>query len=161
MQIRLVCIGNLKEKFWQSATEEYKKRLQKFCNLQIIELDEQNKYQDVNKILSEEGKSIIANLGGYNILLDIEGKAFSSEDLANKIKQTLLSSSTITFIIGGSYGVSDEVKRSVQERISFGRITMPHNLARVVALEQFYRAFMINSGAKYLSLIHISEPTRH
>ena len=149
MQIRLVCIGNLKEKFWQSATEEYKKRLQKFCNLQIIELDEQNKYQDVNKILSEEGKSIIANLGGYNILLDIEGKAFSSEDLANKIKQTLLTSSTITFIIGGSYGVSDEVKRSVQERISFGRITMPHNLARVVALEQIYRAFMINSGAKY------------
>ena len=149
MQIRLVCIGNLKEKFWQSATEEYKKRLQKFCNLQIIELDEQNKYQDVNKILSEEGKSIIANLGGYNILLDIEGKAYSSEDLANKIKQTLLSSSTITFIIGGSYGVSDEVKKSVQERISFGRITMPHNLARVVALEQIYRAFMINSGAKY------------
>ena len=149
MQIRLVCIGNLKEKFWQSATEEYKKRLQKFCNLQIIELDEQNKYQDVNKILSEEGKSIIANLGGYNILLDIEGKAYSSEDLANKIKQTLLSSSTITFIIGGSYGVSDEVKRSVQERISFGKITMPHNLARVVALEQIYRAFMINSGAKY------------
>lgn len=149
MQIRLVCIGNLKEKFWQSATEEYKKRLQKFCNLQIIELDEQNKYQDVNKILSEECKSIIANLGGYNILLDIEGKAYSSEDLANKIKQTLLSSSTITFIIGGSYGVSDEVKRSVQERISFGRITMPHNLARVVALEQIYRAFMINSGAKY------------
>lgn len=149
MQIRLVCIGNLKEKFWQSATEEYKKRLQKFCNLQIIELDEQNKYQDVNKILSEEGKSIIANLGGYNILLDIEGKAYSSEDLANKIKQTLLTSSTITFIIGGSYGVSDEVKRSVQERISFGRITMPHNLARVVALEQIYRAFMINSGAKY------------
>lgn len=149
MQIRLVCIGNLKEKFWQSATEEYKKRLQKFCNLQIIELDEQNKYQDVNKILSEEGKSIIANLGGYNILLDIEGKAYSSEDLANKIKQTLLFSSTITFIIGGSYGVSDEVKRSVQERISFGRITMPHNLARVVALEQIYRAFMINSGAKY------------
>ena len=149
MQIRLVCVGNLKEKFWQSATEEYKKRLQKFCNLQIIELDEQNKYQDVSKILSEEGKSIIANLGGYNILLDIEGKAYSSEDLANKIKQTLLTSSTITFIIGGSYGVSDEVKRSVQERISFGRITMPHNLARVVALEQIYRAFMINSGAKY------------
>lgn len=149
MQIRLVCVGNLKEKFWQSATEEYKKRLQKFCNLQIIELDEQNKYQDVNKILSEEGKSIIANLGGYNILLDIEGKAYSSEELANKIKQTLLSSSTITFIIGGSYGVSDEVKKSVQERISFGKITMPHNLARVVALEQIYRAFMINSGAKY------------
>lgn len=149
MQIRLVCVGNLKEKFWQSAIEEYKKRLQKFCNLQIIELDEQNKYQDVNKILSEEGKSIIANLGGYNILLDIEGKAYSSEELANKIKQTLLSSSTITFIIGGSYGVSDEVKKSVQERISFGKITMPHNLARVVALEQIYRAFMINSGAKY------------
>ena len=149
MQIRLVCVGNLKEKFWQSAIEEYKKRLQKFCNLQIIELDEQNKYQEVSKILSEEGKSIIANLGGYNILLDIEGKAYSSEELANKIKQTLLTSSTITFIIGGSYGVSDEVKKSVQERISFGRITMPHNLARVVALEQIYRAFMINSGAKY------------
>ena len=149
MHIRLVCVGSLKEDFWQKACQEYQKRLQKFCTLQIIELQEQNKYEQVDKILSAEGGLILSNLSGYNILLDIEGKLCSSSELASKLNNILLTNSTITFIIGGSYGVSNSVKESVKERLSFGKITLPHNLARVVLLEQIYRAFMINSGAKY------------
>ncbi len=149
MYIRLVCVGSLKEDFWQKACQEYQKRLQKFCTLQIIELQEQNKYEQVDKILSAEGGLILSNLSGYNILLDIEGKLCSSNELASKLNNILLTNSTITFIIGGSYGVSNSVKESVKERLSFGKITLPHNLARVVLLEQIYRAFMINSGAKY------------
>ena len=149
MYIRLVCVGSLKEDFWQKACQEYQKRLQKFCTLQIIELQEQNKYEHVDKILSAEGGLILSNLSGYNILLDIEGKLCSSSELASKLNNILLTNSTITFIIGGSYGVSEAVRKSVNERLSFGKITLPHNLARVVLLEQIYRAFMINSGAKY------------
>lgn len=149
MYIRLVCVGSLKEDFWQKACQEYQKRLQKFCTLQIIELQEQNKYEQVDKILSAEGGLILSNLSGYNILLDIEGKLCSSSELASKLNNILLTNSTITFIIGGSYGVSEAVRKSVNERLSFGKITLPHNLARVVLLEQIYRAFMINSGAKY------------
>ncbi len=149
MYIRLVCVGSLKEDFWQKACQEYQKRLQKFCTLQIIELQEQNKYEQVDKILSAEGGLILSNLSGYNILLDIEGKLCSSSELASKLNNILLTNSTITFIIGGSYGVSEVVRKSVKERLSFGKITLPHNLARVVLLEQIYRAFMINSGAKY------------
>lgn len=149
MHIRLVCVGSLKEDFWQKACQEYQKRLQKFCTLQIIELQEQNKYEQVDKILSAEGGLILSNLSGYNILLDIEGKLYSSNELASKLNNILLTNSTITFIIGGSYGVSEAVRKSVNERLSFGKITLPHNLARVVLLEQIYRAFMINSGAKY------------
>lgn len=149
MYIRLVCVGSLKEDFWQKACQEYQKRLQKFCTLQIIELQEQNKYEQVDKILSAEGGLILSNLSGYNILLDIEGKLCSSSELASKLNNILLTNSTITFIIGGSYGVSEAVRKSVKERLSFGKITLPHNLARVVLLEQIYRAFMINSGAKY------------
>ncbi len=149
INIRLVCVGNLKEKYWTDACNEYKKRLQKFCKLSVIELAEQNKYQDTAKILQSEGTEILSNLAGKNILLDVKGREVSSEDLAKKIELLSQQISTLTFIIGGSYGVSEEVKKSVDERISFGKITLPHNLARVVLLEQIYRAFMINSGSKY------------
>lgn len=149
MNINIVCVGNLKEKFWIEASEEYKKRLQKFCKITVKELQEQNKFQDKERILLSEGEEIIDNLNGYSILLDINGKELSSEDLAVKISQIMQQKSTITFIIGGSYGVSDEVKQKVDERLSFGKITLPHNLARVVLLEQIYRVFMINGGGKY------------
>lgn len=149
INIRIVCVGNLKEKYWTDACNEYKKRLQKFCKLSIIELAEQNKYQDIEKILQSEGTEILSSLAGKNFLLDVKGREVSSEDLAKRIEFLSQQISTITFIIGGSYGVSEEVKKSVDERISLGKITLPHNLARVVLLEQIYRAFMINSGSKY------------
>ncbi len=149
INIRIVCVGNLKEKYWIDASREYEKRLQKFCKLNVIELTEQNKYQEINKILEIEGKEILTNLSDKNFLLDINGEQFSSEQLAKQITNLSQCYSTLTFVIGGSYGVSEEVKNKLKNKISFGKITLPHNIARIVLLEQIYRAFMINSGGKY------------
>ena len=147
--IKIVCVGNLKEKFWKDACDEYKKRLQKHCNLKIVEVDEKNIYQLPEKIVESEGKEILSNIGKYTILLDIKGKTLSSEEFASHLQKLANETSEITFVIGGSYGVSEQVKNAVNEKISFGKITYPHNLARVILLEQLYRAFMIGSGSKY------------
>ena len=147
--IRLVCVGNLKEKFWTDACNEYIKRLGRFCKIEIIEVAEENKQSHIQKIKLEEGKHILEKLEGKVYLLDIGGREFSSEELALQIKNDMLGASTLTFIIGGSYGVSDEVKNIAQNKLSFGRATYPHNLARVILLEQLYRAFMINNGSSY------------
>ena len=147
--IKFVCVGNLKEKFWIDAIEEYKKRLAKFCKLEIVEVAEQNKYQDIKKIIETEGDEILKNIEGKVYLLDIKGKEYSSEEFAGEIEKDMLSFSTITFVIGGSYGVSEKVKTQIKDKLSFGKATYPHNLARVILIEQIYRAFMIQSGAKY------------
>lgn len=147
--INLVCVGNLKEKFWQEASSEYQKRLSKFCKLNVIELQEQNKYDDIEKIKQVEGDDICTKLVGKCYLLDIGGKQYASEELANEIQLSSLENSTLTFIIGGSYGVSEKVRGAVKNKLSFGKATYPHNLARIILLEQIYRAFMINSGGKY------------
>lgn len=149
MTINLVCVGNLKEKFWKDAAEEYKKRLSKFCKLNIIEVQEQNKYDDIEKIKQIEGEDICTKLEGKSYLLDIGGNQYASEEFATELKLAALVNSTLTFVIGGSYGVSGKVRSAVRSRISFGKATYPHNLARIILLEQIYRAFMINSGAKY------------
>lgn len=149
INIKIVCVGNLKESFWSQACEEYIKRLGRFCKLKIVEIPEQNKYEDIDKIILHEGRDIVSSLEGQTCLLDIDGKLISSEGLAQFIKDKSLTSSTITFVIGGSYGVSGEVKQKIPTKISFGRATFPHNLARVILLEQIYRAFMINGGGKY------------
>lgn len=147
--INIVCVGNLKEKFWQDAEKEYLKRLSRFCKVAVKEIEEQNKYNDVDKIKEVEGEKIISVLGGKNVLLDIHGKELSSEQFASKLENISLENSTITFVIGGSYGVSEDVKRKIEDKVSFGKVTYPHNLARVILLEQIYRAFMINSNSKY------------
>lgn len=149
LTINIVCVGNLKEKFWQDAQNEYLKRLSKFCKLNVVEVAEQNKFDDIDKILEVEGKEIINKLNGKSILLDVGGQELSSEEFALKISKISLKNSTITFVIGSSYGISDDVKQKIQDRLSFGRATYPHNLARIILLEQIYRCFMINSGSKY------------
>ena len=149
LTINLVCVGNLKEKFWQDAEKEYSKRLSKFCNLKIFQVEEENSAGEVEKILSHEGKSILNHCKGKTYLLAIDGKNFSSEEFAKEIKDIALVDSQITFVIGGSYGVSNEVKEKIAKKLSFGKPTFPHNLARIMLLEQIYRAFMINSGSKY------------
>lgn len=149
INIKIVCVGNLKEEFWKKACEEYKKRLSRFCNLKIVELDEQNKFDSTERIIAEEGKEILSQLSGSVNLLDIKGKELTSEEFALKLQSDSLTSSELTFVIGGSYGVSSDVKDKIKSKISFGKITLPHNLARVVLLEQIYRAFMINTGSKY------------
>ncbi len=147
--INIVCVGNLKEEFWRKASEEYQKRLSRFCKLNIIELAEQNNLSSIEKTLEKEGEDILKHLSGKNYLLAIEGKEYSSEDLAKVINNDMMETSEITFVIGSSCGVSDKVKSSIKNKVSFGKATFPHNLARIMLLEQVYRAFMINSGSSY------------
>ena len=147
--INLVCVGNLKEKFWQEASAEYVKRLSKFCKLNIIELAEQNKYDNIEKIKEIEGQDILDRLSGKCFLLEIGGKQYTSEEFAAVISNSALQSSVLTFVIGGSYGTSGTVKDKIKDKLSFGKATYPHNLARIILLEQIYRAFMINGGGKY------------
>lgn len=148
ISLNVICVGNLKEKFWREAQAEYLKRLSRFCNVKVIEVEECNR-DNPSEGLLREGKAILSQSKGYIILLDREGKLFSSEELSDKIQKISLSNSEISFIIGSSYGVSEEVKARANERLSFGKATFPHNLARIMLEEQIYRAFTISNNIKY------------
>ncbi|MDO5329320.1 MAG: 23S rRNA (pseudouridine(1915)-N(3))-methyltransferase RlmH [Coriobacteriia bacterium] len=140
MKITIVTVGKLKEKFWVEAAKEYTKRLSAYCKLETIEVPD-----DDSKLIS-----IVDKLSGYKISLCIEAKEFSSEAIAKKISSiTLNGQSHIVFIIGGSTGLPEDIKRSSDFKLSFGKITLPHNLARVVLLEQIYRSFKIINGETY------------
>lgn len=151
--VDLVCVGNIKEKFYCDAISEYQKRLKPFCNFNIIELKETNYFNptlsEIEKIKQDEGKKIISKLGKFNVLLSINGKEFSSEELANFILKKQSETSKITFIIGGSYGVSREVEEKVDFKLSFSQLTFPHQLMRVIFLEQLYRSFTIIYNKSY------------
>ena len=147
--INLVCVGNLKEKFTKDEQAEYQKRLSAFCNLNIIEIKEQNQFENVDVTLQKEGLDILSKTKGYVILCDINGKELSSENFAQKIDKLMLENSTITFVVGGSYGVSEDVRKEANERISFSPLTFPHNMFRNMLLEQIYRAFTIINGKSY------------
>ena len=156
LNIRIICVGKFKEKYWEAASAEYMKRLGAYCNVSVIEVKEEKlpahaSRADEENVIIKEGKSILDKIaaGDYVIALDIGGKALSSEDLAAKIAETSFTSSTIDFVIGGSLGLSKDVKSRAALRLSFGRITLPHQLARIVLLEQIYRAFKINAGETY------------
>lgn len=149
VSIKIVCVGNLKEKFWRDAEQEYVKRLSKFCKLEIKEIEEQNQFKEEDRIIEVEGKKIEKEIENDSYLMDINGNQYSSEEFAKLIEQISLKKSQITFVIGGSNGVSKKIKDTLKNKISFGKATYPHNLARIILLEQIYRAFMINSGAKY------------
>lgn len=149
IKIKLICVGKLKESFWEEAQKEYIKRLQKFCKFELVEIPEKNQTSTAEETLQKEGKLILEKLEGKSVLFDVSGEQFSSPQLAEFLENSSLFSSTICFVIGSSHGVSEEVKRQASARISFGRITLPHNLARIVALEQIYRAFNIISGTSY------------
>lgn len=149
MTINIVCVGNLKEKFSKEHQEEYCKRLSAFCKLNIIEIKEQNQLSNPEMILEKEGEEILKKLKGYSILCDINSTEIGSEKFAKKLKDLSLKTSTLSFVIGGSYGVSQSVKDRCDERISFSLMTFPHNLFRIMLLEQIYRGFMIESGKSY------------
>lgn len=156
LDIRIICIGKFKEKYWEAASAEYKKRLGAYCNISVIEEKEERlpsnpSAADEQKVKEAEGRSLLGKIakGDYVIAMDIKGKELSSEDLAHKISDIAFTHSTIDFIIGGSLGLSDEVLKRADLRFSFGKITLPHQLARVVLLEQIYRAFKINAGETY------------
>lgn len=147
--VNLVCVGNLKEKFWVEAQNEYIKRLQKFCKFNVIEVEEKNIASTPKDILQKEEKLILEKCKGCVILFDVQGEAISSEQFSQFIQKSSLLNSTLTFVIGGSYGVGDGVKKAADKKLSFGKITLPHNLARIVAIEQIYRAFNIAAGTSY------------
>lgn len=147
--VKLICVGKLKEKFWVDAQNEYIKRLQKFCKFELIELNEKNQTSSVKETLDREGEDIISKMEGKTILFDVKGQAISSENLAELIEKTAFSSSVISFVIGSSFGVGEQVKNKADKKISFGPVTLPHNLARIVAIEQIYRAFNIINNTSY------------
>lgn len=157
LTVNIICVGKLKERFWGDACQEYAKRLQSYCKFNIIETEEEktadnpNKSQ-IEKILACEGERIIKRLskGSRVIALCIEGKIYSSQQLAQIIDSTAVDGiSSIDFIIGGSWGLSDDVKNRASIKLSMSKMTFPHQLARVMLCEQIYRGFQISAGGKY------------
>ena len=147
--IKIICVGKIKEDYYKDAISEYIKRLSKYTKVEIIELNDYN--YDKEKTIREETKSIIEKLNpsDYKILLDIKGNMLDSETLSKKINDVMITNSNIAFIIGGSYGVSDELRNIVDYRLSFSILTFPHQLFRVVLLEQIYRCFKIMNNEEY------------
>lgn len=157
MKISIVCIGKLKERYWTEGVEEYCKRLSKYCDLNILQLKETRlpdkaSAADEEKVIYEEGQTILKNIKdtAYVVTLEIKGKALSSEELAKKINTlSLEGKSEIVFVIGGSLGLSQEVSRRADYKLSFSKMTFPHQMMRVILLEQIYRAFKINKNEAY------------
>lgn len=141
-KIRIVCVGKIKEEFYRSAVAEYGKRLSRFAKVEIIEIAE-------GKNPEAEAAGIIKSAKGFKVALCIEGEKLSSEGLAAKIKKLCDKGEEITFIIGSSYGLAEKVKQIADFKLSFSDMTFPHQLMRVILIEQIYRAFMINSGSEY------------
>lgn len=154
MQIKLVVVGKLKENYFKDAIAEYAKRISRFAEFSVVEVDEHTfcgvpNDAEIEKILKAEGQSILQKVEGCVVALDIDGKQLSSEQIAEELEKFTQRFSVITFVIGGSYGLSNEVKSRVDLRLSFGKITLPHQLCRVVLCEQIYRAFAIRNHLPY------------
>ena len=145
LRIQLICVGKLKESFYIDACDEYDKRLRRYCALERVELPETGD-------LERDGAAVLAKIpaGAFVIALCVEGKLGSSEELAELLsEQALQGRSRVSVLIGGSDGLSDAVKKAADLRLSMSRMTFPHHLARVMVLEQIYRAFNILGGGKY------------
>lgn len=157
MKVKLITVGKLKEKYLKDGIAEYVKRLGRFAKFQMIELNDEKTPDGASQaendmILAKEGERILSKVGDrdYVIALAIEGKQFPSEQFAKELEQaTLRGFSDITFIIGGSLGLAPEVKQRANQLMSFGLLTFPHQLMRLVLVEQIYRAFMIQQGSPY------------
>ncbi|WP_446899164.1 23S rRNA (pseudouridine(1915)-N(3))-methyltransferase RlmH [Clostridium sp. LBM24168] len=157
MNITIISVGKLKEKYLKDAVEEYSKRLSRYCKLNIIEVmdektPEKASEKEENIIREKEGKRILKYLNGssYVIALDLKGTMMSSLEFAHKFKQlTLTGRSSIIFIIGGSIGISREILNKTDYKLCFSKMTFPHQLFRVMLLEQIYRLFKIQRGEPY------------
>lgn len=152
-KVFVVCVGGLKEDFFKRAQEEYQKRLKKFCNLSIVELDEQKlpsspSEAQIAQALEREAQSILPKLRGKVFVLAIEGEQTSSVEFSRKICSCVDAGEEMTFVVGGSLGLSKKIK-DAGKNLSFSKMTFPHHLARVMLLEQIYRAFSIKSGSAY------------
>lgn len=142
--IKILCVGKIKERYLQDLINDYLKRISKYHKIEIIELKDDSNYLKETSNLLEHIKTT-----DYNIALDIKGKMVTSEEFASIIDKTFLTNSTITFIIGGSFGLNDEIKSKCQQIISFSHLTFPHGLFRGILLEQIYRSFKILNNEAY------------
>lgn len=157
LNITLICIGKLKEQYLRDACAEYKKRLGTLCRLNIVELaavklPDNPSQKEIENALAEEGRAIAEKIpqGAYIFTMCIEGKQLSSEELSQKLDSLAVSGiSSAVFIIGGSFGLCDALKQKSHFRLSMSKMTFPHQLARVMLLEQIYRATQIEKGTKY------------
>lgn len=150
MKINIVAVGSIKEKYFTDAIAEYQKRLSRFCTFKVIEVPEDSKTENLEKKNENEGKAILSACKGVIVALDKGGKLLSSENMAEEISKLQVNgNSEISFVIGGSNGLSNEVLKRSHLIVSFGKITYPHQLFRVVLAEQIYRAFTINAGLPY------------
>lgn len=157
INVNIICVGKLKEDYLRSACAEYQKRLGAFCRLNIIELTparlpENPNESQIASALADEGERILAKISNSDAVfaMCIEGKMFSSEALSAEIDKLGVSGfGTVCFVIGGSHGLDGKVKSRAKYRLSMSPMTFPHQLARVMLLEQIYRSFMISSGGKY------------
>ena len=157
LKIKIITIGKIKESSIKEMLGEYQKRLGRYCDISIIELDDEKELsdnnKDIEKVVNIESEKILKQLdknNDYKILLDINGKELNSIELAEKIESINNDlNKNILFIIGGSNGVNDKVRKAVDYRLSFSKLTFPHQLFRVILVEQIYRCFKIINGEKY------------
>lgn len=154
MKFKIVAVGKIKESYLRDAIAEYVKRLSRFAAVEIVEVAEclfngEPNAKMIEKIVQTEGQAILQKVEGYVVAMDIDGQMMSSCELSETIRKNKMTHSTFTFVIGGSNGLSGEVKRKVDLRCSFGRITLPHQLFRVVLFEQLYRACCIENNVSY------------
>ena len=156
IQVTVITVGNLKEAYCRDAMAEYEKRLSAFCKPEILQLKEAKLSEnpsdsEIRSALADEGKRILAAVPprAYKIAMCVEGQQFSSEDLAQKLEGVLTTNGSLCLIIGSSFGLSDEVKRACELRLSVSKLTFPHQMMRVLLLEVLYRCFGILKGTKY------------
>ena len=156
IKVTVITLGRLKGKYLSEAVNEYSKRLSRYCDLNIIEfepvkLPDKPSEAEINSALEKEADMILKKTpqNSFKVALCVEGKELSSPELADKIKELSAIGKNITFVIGSSYGLSEKVKRACDLRLSMSRMTFPHQLFRVMLLEQIYRAFKINEGSTY------------
>lgn len=148
--IKIICVGKLKEKYWTEAVNEYLKRLSKYTKIELIELND-SKIDDPVISLKQEKELILSKISDkdYIITLEIDGKSLNSVELAKKIDNLTTQYSNLCFIIGGSNGIHEEIRNKSSLKLSFSSLTFPHQLFRVMFLEQLYRAYKINNNESY------------
>ena len=156
LSINIICVGKLKEKYLRDAVEEYSKRMKPLCRLNIVELAEERvgdnpSDAEIRRTIAAESERIAQKIskGDHVIAMCVEGKNIGSEELSERLENISMTHSTVDLIIGGSWGLSDELKARADMKLSMGKMTFPHQLCRVMVLEQIYRAFQISKGTKY------------
>ena len=156
MTVNIICVGKIKEDYFVKATAEFEKRLSRFCSFNVVCLPDRSIPDNASPaeeqiVLKKEGEEILKKIGKSDIVVAmcIEGKQLSSEDLSKKLSDISMTNGTVGFVIGGSWGLSPDVKNRADFKLSVSKMTFPHQLARLIALEQIYRALSINAGSKY------------